>query len=60
MSCSILLLTAQIIPTSFTLIVDDVASINGSSLTRSCPRNGGTLNCTDPASSVLFDGHILD
>ena len=27
-------------------------------MTRPCSRNGGTLNCTDPASSVLFDGDI--
>ena len=60
MSCLILLLTAQIVPTSFTLIAEDVSLINGSSLTRPCSRNGETLNCTDPASStsVLFDGHI--
>ena len=55
---SILLLTAQIIPTSFTLISDDVSLINGSSVTRPCSSSGETLNCTDPASSVLFDGHI--
>ena len=58
MSCSILLLTAQIVPTSFTLIADDLSTFNGSSVTTPCSRNGGTLNCTDPASSVLFDGDI--
>ena len=58
MSCSVLLLTAQIVPTSFTLIVDDVSLINGSSVTRRCSSSGKTLKCTNPASSVLFDGHI--
>ena len=40
---------------------DDVVSVNGSSITEqysSVTKSGGTLNCTDPASSVLFDGHI--
>ena len=35
--------------------------MNGSSITGRCSNftnSGGTLNCTDPTSSVLFDGHI--
>ena len=38
-----------------------MVSVNGSSITGRCSsvaNSGGTLNCTDPASSVLFDGHI--
>ena len=34
-----------------------MASTNGSSVSRPCSRSA-TLNCTDPASSVLFDGNI--
>ena len=39
----------------------DVVSVNGSSITERCSsftNSSGTLNCTDPTSSVLFDGHI--
>ena len=39
----------------------DVLSVNGSSITGQCSNftnSSGTLNCTDPTSSVLFDGHI--
>ena len=34
-----------------------MASTNGSSASRPCSRSAA-LNCTDPASSVLFDGNI--
>ena len=41
-------------------LATDVVSVNGSSITGQCSsftkRRG---NCTDPTSSVLFDGHIL-
>ena len=52
---------AQVVPTSYSFSVTDVLSVNGSSITGRCSNftnSGGTLNCTDPTSSVLFDGHI--
>ena len=38
-----------------------MVSVNGSSVTVQCSsvtNSGGTLNCTDPTSSVLFGEHI--
>ena len=38
-----------------------MVSVNGSSITGRCSNvtnSSGTSNCTDPTSSVLFDGHI--
>ena len=46
---------------SYLFSSSDVVSVNYSSITEqysSVTKSGGTLNCTDPASSVLFDGHI--
>ena len=37
------------------------ASVNGSSATGNCSsftNSSGTITCTDPTSSVLYDGHI--
>ena len=38
-----------------------MVSVNGSSVTGQCSNvtnSGGIINCNDPTSSVLFDGHI--
>ena len=52
---------AQVVPTSYSFSVTDAVSVHGSSVTGQCSsftNSSGTLNCTDPSSSVLFDGHI--
>ena len=52
---------AQVVPTSYSFSAFDVVSVNGSSISGRCSsftNSSGTLNCTDPTSSVLFDGHI--
>ena len=48
-----------VIPASYSFT--DGVSVNGSSATGHCSsatNSSGTITCTDPTSSVLYDGHI--
>ena len=53
--------TAQTIPSSYITIDNETVSVSGSSATGHCSSVSSTgviSNCTDPTSSVLFDGVI--
>ena len=50
-----------VIPASFLFIANNGVSVNGSSAIGHCSsvtNSSGIITCTDPTSSVLFDGHI--
>ena len=49
------------VPSNFSFLTDEVVSVNGSSakgLCLSVSENGNMTTCTDPTSSVLFDGNV--
>ena len=53
--------TAQVLPTRYSIANNDISRVNGSSATGKCSSvSHGVVRstCTDPTSSVLFDGVI--